>query len=117
MLKALGHRATLVANGREALEALVREDFDLVLMDCNMPELDGIEATRRLRAGGSGARDARIPVIALTANAMDGDKEDCLAAGMDDFVAKPVTISTLRQVIERVHSMRAFHSAPARVSG
>ena len=112
MLKSLGHRATLVANGREALEALARDDFDLVLMDCNMPEIDGLEATRRLRAGSSAARDARIPVIALTANAMDGDRETCLAAGMDDFVAKPVTISTLRQVIDRVHSLRGFHPAP-----
>jgi hypothetical protein len=100
MLKSLGHRATLVANGRAALEALARDDFDLVLMDCNMPEIDGLEATRRLRAGDSGARDPRLPVIALTANAMDGDKEACLAAGMDGFLAKPVTIATLRGAIE-----------------
>jgi signal transduction histidine kinase/AmiR/NasT family two-component response regulator len=107
MLRSLGHRATLVGTGAEALAALAREEFDLVLMDCNMPELDGLEATRRLRAGGSGARDPRIPVIALTANAMDGDREACLAAGMDDFVAKPVTIATLRQAIERARSARA----------
>jgi CheY-like chemotaxis protein len=81
----------------------MRGDFDLVLMDCNMPEMDGLEATRRLRGGDSGARDARIPVIALTANAMDGDKDACLAAGMDDFIAKPVTIARLRDVLERVH--------------
>jgi signal transduction histidine kinase/ActR/RegA family two-component response regulator len=109
MLKSLGHRGTLAVNGREALELLTREDFDLVLMDCNMPEMNGIEATRRLRGGDSGARDPRIPVIALTANAMDGDKDACLAAGMDDFLAKPVTIAALRTALECVLS-----AAPAR---
>jgi signal transduction histidine kinase/ActR/RegA family two-component response regulator len=100
MLRQLGHRATMVSTGRKVLEALAGTDFDLVLMDCNMPEMDGIEATQRLRAGG--VRDPRIPVIALTANAMDGDRERCLAAGMDAFVAKPVTIAELRKAIERV---------------
>jgi signal transduction histidine kinase/CheY-like chemotaxis protein len=100
MLRKLGHQITLVGTGGEALEALASADFDLVLMDCNMPEMDGIEATKRLRAGG--VRDSRIPVIALTANAMEGDRERCLAAGMDDFVAKPVTIAELRKAIERV---------------
>jgi signal transduction histidine kinase len=106
MLRSLGHRATIAANGREALAALAGEDFDLVLMDCNMPELDGMEATRLLRSGNSGARDPAIPVIALTANAMDGDREACLAAGMDGFVSKPVAIATLRQAIERVRAPR-----------
>jgi signal transduction histidine kinase/ActR/RegA family two-component response regulator len=107
MLRSLGHRATLAGNGREALVALANEEFDLVLMDCNMPELDGLEATRQLRAGQSGARDPGIPVIALTANAMDGDREACLGAGMDGFVSKPVSIATLRQAIERVRTARA----------
>jgi signal transduction histidine kinase/ActR/RegA family two-component response regulator len=107
MLRSLGHRATIAATGREALTALAREDFDLVLMDCNLPELDGIEATRQLRAGRSGARDPAIPVIAITANAMDGDREACLAAGMDNFVTKPVTIATLRQAIEQVRTPHA----------
>jgi signal transduction histidine kinase/CheY-like chemotaxis protein len=100
MLRQLGHRITLVGNGREVLDALARSDFDLVLMDCNMPEMDGFEATRRLRA--SGLRNATIPIIALTANAMDGDRERCLAAGMDDFLAKPVTMATLRTAIDRL---------------
>jgi signal transduction histidine kinase/ActR/RegA family two-component response regulator len=104
MLKQLGHRVTLAANGREALAALARTSFDLVLMDCNMPEMDGLEATRLLRAGGAGVRDAGVPVIALTANAMDGDREICLAAGMNDFLSKPVSIAALRQAIERTHS-------------
>jgi CheY-like chemotaxis protein len=110
MLRSLGHRPTLVATGREALEALAGGDYDLVLMDCNMPELDGLEATRRLRAGSSRARDARIPVIALTANAMDGDREACLAAGMDDFLSKPVSIATLREAVDRTRATRATAS-------
>jgi signal transduction histidine kinase/ActR/RegA family two-component response regulator len=101
MLKQLGHRALLVANGRQALEALARERFDLVLMDCNMPELDGLEATRQLRAGAAGPHAAHVTVIALTANAMGGDREACLAAGMNDFLAKPVSIHLLREAIER----------------
>jgi signal transduction histidine kinase/CheY-like chemotaxis protein len=107
MLKSLNHRATLAANGREALELLTRGEYDLVLMDCNMPVMDGLEATRRLRSGDSGARDPRIPVIALTANAMDGDRDTCIAAGMDDFIAKPVTIAALREVIDRVRARTA----------
>jgi signal transduction histidine kinase/CheY-like chemotaxis protein len=110
MLRKLGHHITMVGTGGEALEALANADFDLVLMDCNMPEMDGIEATQRLRKGG--VRDSRIPVIALTANAMEGDRERCLAAGMDDFVSKPVTIAALRSAIERVReTARAAVSA------
>ncbi len=104
MLKQLGHEVTLAADGQRALDALAQSDFDLVLMDCNMPEMDGLEATRRLRNGSAGALDANVPVIALTANAMDGDRETCLAAGMNDFLAKPVSIAALRQAIERVRS-------------
>jgi signal transduction histidine kinase/ActR/RegA family two-component response regulator len=102
MLRQLGHGTTIVANGREALDALGQRHFDLVLMDCNMPVMDGLEATRQLRNGTARARDPAVPVIALTANAMDGDREQCLAAGMSDFVAKPVNIATLRQAIEGV---------------
>jgi len=104
MLRQLGHSVTVAANGRQALEALARSDFDVVLMDCNMPELDGLEATRQLRAGAAGVRDAHVAVIALTANAMDGDRERCLAAGMDDFLSKPVSVQALRQAIERARS-------------
>ncbi len=100
MLRQLGHVTTLVANGRAALDALAVDEFDLVLMDCNMPVMDGLEATRRLRAGGAGVRNPGIPVIALTANAMDGDREQCLAAGMSDFLSKPVTLAALRAAID-----------------
>jgi signal transduction histidine kinase/CheY-like chemotaxis protein len=102
MLKQLGHEVRLANDGREALEALAQQSFDLVLMDCNMPVMGGLEATQRLRAGTGSVRDSDVPVIALTANAMDGDREACLAAGMNDFLAKPVSIATLRQAIERV---------------
>jgi CheY-like chemotaxis protein len=94
-----------VNDGRQALAALTNDHFDLVLMDCNMPELDGLEATRRLRAGG--VRDPNVTVIALTANAMDGDRETCLAAGMNDFLSKPVSINALRQAIDRARSRGA----------
>jgi len=107
MLRQLGHLPQLVGNGREALAALAQEDFDLVLMDCNMPVLGGLEATRLLRAGSAGVRDPRIPVIALTANAMEGDRETCLAAGMNDFVAKPAGIETLRDAIDRARQPRS----------
>jgi CheY-like chemotaxis protein len=112
MLRQLGHGTTMAGTGRDALEALARQPFDLVLMDCNMPEMDGLEATRRLRSGAAGVLDVTVPVIALTANAMDGDRERCLAAGMNDFLSKPVTIAALRQAIERV---RAARRPPVRV--
>jgi signal transduction histidine kinase/CheY-like chemotaxis protein len=104
MLKQLGHRVTMVANGHQALAALARDHFDVVLMDCNMPELDGLEATRQLRAGAAGVLDPQVTVIALTANAMDDDRAACLAAGMNDFLSKPVSIHALRQAIDRSRS-------------
>ncbi|HHI96442.1 MAG TPA: response regulator, partial [Thermodesulfatator atlanticus] len=100
-LKLLGCEVKTASNGLEALELLKREPFDLVLMDCQMPELDGYETTRRLReweAQGITPR-AHTPVVALTAHALQGDREKCLAAGMDDYLAKPFTIDELRQVL------------------
>jgi len=101
MLRRLGHLPTLVATGQEVLEVLARDDFDLVLMDCSMPVMDGLEATRLLRSGASGVRKPKITIVALTANALDGDREMCLAAGMDDFLSKPVSLAALRDAIER----------------
>jgi signal transduction histidine kinase/CheY-like chemotaxis protein len=89
MLERCGHFADVAANGREALHALARLPYDLVFMDVQMPEMDGYEATRAIRALQGAA--ARVPVIALTANAMAGDAEKCLSAGMDDYLAKPIT--------------------------
>jgi signal transduction histidine kinase/CheY-like chemotaxis protein len=117
MLRQLGHNATIVANGREALDALAREDFDLVLMDCNMPVLGGLEAMKLLRAGTSSARDPRIPVIALTANAMDGDRDICIAAGMDDFLPKPVTMAALRAALVSARKCQAAMSTSRVAAG
>ena len=94
----LGHQVTLVGNGHEALSALRQQPFDLILMDCQMPELDGYEATRRIRLQ---EVDSHLPIIALTAHAMRGDREKCLAVGMDDYLSKPFTLEELTTVLDR----------------
>ncbi|HJY82528.1 MAG TPA: response regulator, partial [Candidatus Binatia bacterium] len=127
LLNKLGHQVVVVNNGREALAALEREPFDVVLMDCQMPEMDRYEAAREIRrresqvpaVGGQWlarsdslsdsllATDTqqptprRIPIIAMTANAMKGDREKCLEAGMDDYLAKPIKPAELKTVLER----------------
>ena len=101
MLQRIGLHADAVANGLEALEALTRVDYDLVLMDCQMPEMDGYEASRAIRDRNSDVRNHDIPIVAMTANAMKGDREECLAAGMDDYVAKPVDVDSLAEVMAR----------------
>jgi signal transduction histidine kinase/DNA-binding response OmpR family regulator/HPt (histidine-containing phosphotransfer) domain-containing protein len=100
MLDMLGHFVQAVENGRLAVEAVARERFDLVLMDCQMPEMDGFTATATIRqqereAGGH----HHLPIIALTANAMEGDRTRCLAAGMDDYLAKPFTMAQLSELL------------------
>ena len=101
MIEKLGFSVEMACNGQEALEALRGSLFDLVIMDCQMPEMDGYEATARLRNPVYGALRSNIPVIAMTANAMKGDREKCLKAGMDDYVSKPVNPPELAAVIER----------------
>jgi len=101
MLRKHGYHVDVAENGQEALAALQHTVYQLVLMDCEMPTMDGFEATRRLRAGDPPVLDPRIPVIAMTANAMQGDRERCLAAGMDDYLSKPVSIAQLISAIER----------------
>ncbi|WP_296920008.1 response regulator [Thiohalocapsa sp.] len=98
MLKRLGYRADAVANGREALKALQLIPYDLVLMDVQMPEMDGLEATRRFRALEAGT-GRRLPIIAMTAHASTADRDRCLAAGMDDFVTKPVQRESLGRTL------------------
>lgn len=99
-LAKLGQACDLVVNGLEALAACVAHDYDVVFMDVLMPELDGIEATRRIRAELPAGRQPRI--IAMTANALEGDRERCIAAGMDDYISKPVKRDDVAAALARV---------------
>jgi len=120
LLESRGHRVTVASNGKEAVDAFKKGDFDLILMDVQMPEMDGFEATRAIRklergrqkpGDGNQAKQApttnqspiqRIPIVAMTAHAMKGDREKCLDAGMDDYVSKPINPDALYRVIDRV---------------
>jgi CheY-like chemotaxis protein len=101
MLKRLGHRAVLAGNGREAVEATEREAFDVVLMDVQMPELSGLDAATMIRRRERYTGET-LPIIALTAHAMDGDRERCLASGMSDYLTKPLTMDALKAVLDAV---------------
>ncbi len=126
LFQRLGHRIDVVANGLEALEALLRIHYDAVFMDCQMPEMDGFEATRLIREreqaalvahrssngpratdGVQAASPGRLPIIAMTANAMQGDRERCLAAGMDDYLTKPISSDALAGALARVDAVCA----------
>jgi len=96
-----GHDVEVAGNGREALEAIERASFDLVLMDCQMPEMDGYTATRRLREREAAEARPRLTVVAMTAHAMSEDREICLAAGMDDYVTKPIHPGALYELLDR----------------
>jgi signal transduction histidine kinase/CheY-like chemotaxis protein len=110
LLERMGHNVVLVENGREAVREAEAGGFDLVLMDCQMPEMDGFEACRRIR--GLGGDRGAVPVIALTAHALEGDRERCLAAGMDDYMSKPIDVADLRQRLEAIAAGEVC--APAR---
>jgi PAS domain S-box-containing protein len=100
-LTALGHAPILVANGQEALDALAEKNFDLILMDMEMPVLDGLETTRRIRAGESGRNDPNIPIIAVTAHALPEYRKMCEQAGMSDYLPKPIRFNNLAEVLGR----------------
>jgi two-component system sensor histidine kinase/response regulator len=101
VLETLGYRLIEVAwNGREALDVLARTDFDLVLMDCQMPELDGYEATRLIRKASTPVRNHTVPVVAMTAHGLQGDRTKCLEAGMNDYLVKPIRREVMEQVLD-----------------
>ena len=100
MLKALGYRVDVASNGHEVLDALAQRPYDLVFMDCQMPEMDGYEAAAAIRTG-EAETDRHILIIAMTANAMQGDRERCLEAGMDDYLAKPIRRDALAETLSR----------------
>ncbi|MES2019631.1 MAG: ATP-binding protein [Pseudomonadota bacterium] len=121
LLEKMGHRITLVDNGIDALERALAGDFDLILMDVQMPGLDGLSATRRIRQWEVG-RSGHVPIIAMTARAMEGDRERCLEAGMDDYLSKPIDSERLRQLVSRFHAEQAgpvlaWRSALLRLDG
>jgi hypothetical protein len=100
LLQQAGHSVTVASDGQEALDLLEREPFDLVLMDVQMPVMDGLEALRRLRSR-ERATGSHVHVVAVTAQAMSGDREECLAAGADDYLAKPFTPAGLAAAVAR----------------
>ncbi len=100
MLEKLGCRVDVAANGLEALEASIQIPYALIFMDCHMPEMDGYKATSTIRRHES-RTGSHIPIVAMTANAMHGDREQCLAAGMDDYVSKPVKSEDLLAILQK----------------
>jgi two-component system sensor histidine kinase/response regulator len=102
MLQRAGYKCDVVSNGREAVEATDRVRYDLVLMDCQMPEMDGFEATRAIRAFENSNQSFRLPIVAVTADALKGDRERCLEAGMDDYIAKPIRDAELYATLEKL---------------
>ncbi|MGH7785848.1 MAG: response regulator, partial [Candidatus Binatia bacterium] len=112
LLEKRGHSVALAVNGVAALDALERERFDLVLMDVQMPGMGGLEATAEIRRRERAASGARVPIIAMTAHAMSGDRERCLGAGMDGYVAKPIQTAALLAAIDAVFGAAVAPAVP-----
>ena len=108
LLEARGHRVAMAGDGVAALAAWRASPYDLILMDVQMPQMDGIEATRHIRAG-ERSTGSHVPIVALTANAMKGDSDKCLEAGMDAYISKPIRIEDLERVL-----LERGSAAPAR---
>jgi CheY-like chemotaxis protein len=102
LLQRMGHAVVAVNNGQEAVDLLAQRRFDAVFMDCQMPVMDGFEATRVIRAGAAGVLQPRVHIVAMTANAMVGDRERCMACGMNDYVAKPINVALLKSVVAAI---------------
>jgi two-component system sensor histidine kinase/response regulator len=102
MLAKMGHRITLATNGLEAVEQWRQSEFDLILMDVQMPEMNGLLATRQIRR--EEALGIHVPIVAMTASAMSEDRDRCLAAGMDDFISKPVSYQVIEEMISATFS-------------
>jgi CheY-like chemotaxis protein len=111
MLAKLGYRADVAANGHEVIDAVHRQRYDVILMDVQMPELDGIAAAEQLNREWP-RRNDRPWIIAVTANAMEGDREKCLAAGMDDYISKPIRLDELANALARARAERESSPAP-----
>jgi two-component system, sensor histidine kinase and response regulator len=99
LLEKMGVRVDAVGNGSEALKALQERPYDLVLMDVSMPEMDGFEATRAIREEGSAVRNPDVPVVAMTAHALESDRARCLEAGMNDYLPKPINFEHLEKIL------------------
>ena len=110
LLEGQGHTVTVVGNGKEAVAAAGSQKFDLILMDVQMPELDGLEAVAQIRAWEQ-RTGTHLPIIAMTAHALKGDRERCLEAGMDNYVAKPIRAEELFETIDAVLSYHEHESA------
>jgi two-component system sensor histidine kinase/response regulator len=116
LLEKRGHHVTVAGNGREALQALEKESFDLVFMDVQMPELDGFEATAAIREREKGSA-LHQPIVALTAHAMKGDREKCLAGGMDGYLTKPIRPQELDEILEDYLSRRLVSATTVEIAG
>ena len=109
ILKRKGHRVVCAVDGRAAIDSFKRETYDLILMDVQMPVVDGLEATRIIREIEKELGGQHVPIVAMTAHAMEGDREKCLKAGMDDYISKPINLKELQRIINRISDSPGLH--------